>query len=68
MHAGETMHCQPCYNIGQDHGLEQNMETSSCFHEQLEHLCSEILPHDYPYWWFTSDPKSKQDKVKVTNF
>ena len=25
-------------------------------------------PHDYPYWWFTSDPKSKQDIVKVTNF
>ena len=23
--------------------------------------------HDYPYLWFTSDPKSKQDKVKVTN-
>ena len=22
-------------------------------------------PHDYPYPWFTSDPKSKQDKVKV---
>ena len=25
-------------------------------------------PHDYPYKWFTSDPKSKEDKVKVTNF
>ena len=24
-------------------------------------------PHDYPYKWFTSDPKSKQDKVKATN-
>ena len=37
--------------------------------EQLECLHSEIslLPHDYPYEWFTSDPKSKQDKVKVTN-
>ena len=23
--------------------------------------------HDYPYYWFISDPKSKQDKVKVTN-
>ena len=26
------------------------------------------LPHDYPHWWFTSDPKSKEDKVKNTNF
>ena len=36
--------------------------------EQLECLCSEIppRPHDYPYQWFTSDTKSKQDKVKVT--
>ena len=25
------------------------------------------LPHDYPYYWFMSDPKSKEDKVKVTN-
>ena len=25
-------------------------------------------PHDYPYQWLTSDPKSKQDKVKVTHF
>ena len=24
-------------------------------------------PHDYPYYWFTLDPKSKEDKVKVTN-
>ena len=24
-------------------------------------------PHD-SHWWFTSDPKSKQDEVKVTNF
>ena len=24
-------------------------------------------PHDYPYFWFIPDPKSKQDKVKVTN-
>ena len=23
-------------------------------------------PHDYPYHWFISDPKSKDDKVKVT--
>ena len=25
------------------------------------------LPHDYPYYWFISDPKSKQDKLKTTN-
>ena len=25
------------------------------------------LPHDYPYYWFILDPKSKEDKVKVTN-
>ena len=25
------------------------------------------LLHDYPYYWFISDPKSKQDKVKFTN-
>ena len=25
--------------------------------EQLECLPSEIPPHDYPHWWFTSDPK-----------
>ena len=25
-------------------------------------------PHDYPYLWFTSDPKSKEDKVKAINF
>ena len=24
-------------------------------------------PHDYLYYWFISDPKWKQDKVKVTN-
>ena len=38
--------------------------------EQLEPLRSEIPPppHDYPYKWFKSDPKSKQAKVKVTNF
>ena len=23
-------------------------------------------PHDYPYYWFVSDPKSKQDRVRVT--
>ena len=23
-------------------------------------------PHDYPYYWVTLDPKSKEDKVKVT--
>ena len=25
------------------------------------------LPHDYPYYWVILDPKSKKDKVKVTN-
>ena len=25
------------------------------------------LPHDYPYHWVILDPKSKEDKVKVTN-
>ena len=25
------------------------------------------LPHDYPYYWVILDPKSKEDKVKVTN-
>ena len=24
-------------------------------------------PYDYPYYWFKLDPKSKQDKVKVTH-
>ena len=24
-------------------------------------------PHDYPYYRFTLDPKSKRDKVKITN-
>ena len=24
-------------------------------------------PHDYPYYWVILDPKSKKDKVKVTN-
>ena len=24
-------------------------------------------PHDYPCYWFILDPKTKQDKVKVTN-
>ena len=24
-------------------------------------------PHDYPYYWVISDPKSKEDIVKVTN-
>ena len=24
-------------------------------------------PHDYTFYWFISDPKSKQDKVQVTN-
>ena len=37
--------------------------------EQLERLHSEDtpLPHDYPYYWVLLDPKSKEDKVKVTN-
>ena len=26
-----------------------------------------LTPHDYPYHWVILDPKSKQDKVKVTN-
>ena len=26
-----------------------------------------LPPHDYPYYWFILDPKSKQDKVKVMN-
>ena len=26
------------------------------------------LPHDYPYYWVILDPKSNDDKVKVTNF
>ena len=25
------------------------------------------LPHDFLYYWFILDPKSKQDKIKVTN-
>ena len=25
------------------------------------------LPHEYPYYWVILDPKSKEDKVKVTN-
>ena len=37
--------------------------------EQLEHLHSEetLVPHDYPYHWVILDPKSKEDKVKITN-
>ena len=43
---------------------------------QLECLHSENTPPPpppppplhYPYYWFILDPKSKQDKVKVTNF
>ena len=39
--------------------------------EQLERLRSEDTPppppHDYPYHWVILDPKSKEDKVKVTN-
>ena len=27
-----------------------------------------LLPHDYPYYWVILDPKSKEDKVKNTNF
>ena len=27
-----------------------------------------LPPHDYPYHWVILDPKSKEDKVKVTNF
>ena len=35
--------------------------------EQLERLRSEISSA-ISYWWFTSDPKSKEDKVKFTTF
>ena len=38
--------------------------------ERLERLCSEDTPpppHDYPFYWVILDPKSKEDKVKVTN-
>ena len=36
--------------------------------EQLERLRSEDTPslHDNPYYWVILDPKSKQDKFKVT--
>ena len=26
-----------------------------------------LPPHDYPYYWVILDPKSKEDKVKITN-
>ena len=26
-----------------------------------------LPPHDYPYYWVILDPKSEEDKVKVTN-
>ena len=38
--------------------------------EELERLLSEGYPpplHDNPYYWVILDPKSKEDKVKVTN-
>ena len=35
--------------------------------EQLECLLSEDTPQDYPYYWVILYPKSKEDKVKVTN-
>ena len=37
--------------------------------EQLERLRSEDTPpppHDYPYYWVILNPKSEEDKVKVT--
>ena len=38
--------------------------------EQVERLRSEDIPppHDYPYYWAILDPKSREDKVKVTYF
>ena len=42
-----------------------------CQLEQLERLRSEDTPpppHCYPYHWVILDPKSKEDKVKVTSF
>ena len=45
-------------------------ETNQTRVEQLAHLPSEdtpLLPHDYTYYWFILNPKSKQDRVKVTN-
>ena len=37
--------------------------------EQLERLRSEdtLSPHDFPLYWVILDPKSKEDKVKITN-
>ena len=36
--------------------------------EQLELLRSEDIPRRlHPYYWFIMDPKSKEDKIKVTN-
>ena len=39
-----------------------------CKHHQVLTVKSEDppTPHDYPYYWFIFDPKSKQDQVKVT--
>ena len=47
--------------------FEVNIYQSISKLEQLERLRSE-LPNDYPYHCVILDPKSKEDKVRVTNF
>ena len=52
--------------------------TYHCLFDNQEHISTRITrtpafwwypqpPHDYPYYWVIFDPKSKEDKVKVTN-
>ena len=38
------------------------------YHRYIKLLqLEQLLPRDYPYHWVILDPKSKEDKVKVTN-
>ena len=67
------------YNLEMIHVLDR-FTIYSRWLEQLERLCSDDNPHDYPYYWpvhigseahttdqLILDSKSKQDKLKVTN-
>ena len=62
--------CRYVVSIGNSTQLYGNWIQFVGKQNKLERLRSEkpLPSYDYPYWWFISDPKSKHDKVNVTNF
>ena len=52
-----------CNDVSHWLGASQELEQLECLHSDG----FPPPPNDYPYHWVILDPKSKEDKVKVTN-